>query len=338
MLSKRFFLAEALCLALVIILTGCSGSGTPITPDLQEIKIISPVDSSAWGSPQGLWQVAFVPVMYGTVTDFDYTVAIDSKQIKVVKPPYGNNYKMLSVVVPVLEAGDHQLQLVATLFGKQVAKGTVTFMITSDRELTIEIIEPNTGTDWDIGDINTISWTADGEADKFDISYSVNDGDSWTAAGESTGLAFDWHTPVVDNPGASTFRIKVEAIVSDVATADSKSDSFGIDYGPLATLFLEGPSYAVSVNVPFVLAATAFDQYDNIITNFNQSLFLTTDQAVALDPLTLGDGSTSGSWDNGQVSASYTISITWGDMFLLTAIPMEAFIMSNTLIIMTNMP
>ncbi|MBU1083014.1 hypothetical protein KKE14_01055 [Patescibacteria group bacterium] len=305
MLSNISFKCAGACLlaALVLILTtfGCSGSGTPITPDVQEIKIISPVNNSEWGNPQGVWQVVFTPISFGVINDsnVDYVVNIDNHGIEVVKPPYGNNYKMLSVVVPKLEVGDHQLQLIATLFGRQIAKGTVIVTIPSDRELKIEIIEPNSTTSWDIGDTVEISWTSDGASttDNYDVLLIHNEVEVHKLGHSEGTTLLKCEVPIVETPASSNFQIKV--VVND-GMAETESEEFIIDYGPLSSLDVDYPS-AVPVDTDFGITVTAKDQYDNTIVNYNTTIEISIAGAT-ITPWTIGNGSTTGTWSNGTVT------------------------------------
>lgn len=306
MLSKVSFKCTWACLlaALVLIAIGCSG-GTPISPDIMEIQIVSPVSNSEWGDPQGVWQVVFVPVTYGIVADFDYTVEIDNKEIKVVKPPYGNNYKMLSVIVPDLDPGDHQLTLSAIHFNRTVAKGEVVFTIKPDRELTIEITEPNSETDWDIGDTVTVSWESNGtSSDNYDV-VLMHDELKLIILGQISGItSLECEVPIVDNPASDNFQIK---IVANDGIAEAESDAFTIDYGPVVNLIIIVPKPVISITDVFILGAEARDKYDNIVKNYNVPLVIFAtwgpDSYGTFNCPVIGDG-ICGSWNDGVVMCS----------------------------------
>lgn len=306
MLSKISFKCTGACLlaALVLMLVGCSGSGTPITPDIQEITIISPTSGSEWGSPPGVWEIAFssphfdvdgydilidnIPVISCSSADESFQDLEDGKGI------------LAHVVVPVLSIGDHQLMVEAKLFDQVIARGTTTFVVKPERELTVEITNPTPDTDWDIGDSNNeITWETSGDQpDSFQIYYSVDNGISWEFLGESSGSSslFLWTVPVVDNAGASTFKIRVDAKVRDSIIASNQSDAFRIDYGPLATM-----KFYINflVDQPFAISAQVFDKYNNPIINYTHEVSLSLGD---LSPNTLGNGSTTGTWHNGSVT------------------------------------
>lgn len=308
MLSNISFRCTRACLlaalVLMILSVGCSG-GTPISPDIMEIQIVSPVSNSEWGSPQGVWQIVFTPIIYWTVTDFDYAVEIDAKEVEVVTPPYGDSLKMLSVIVQDLDPGDHQLTLSAIHFNRTIAKGEVIFTIKPDRKLTIEITEPNSETDWDIGDTVTVSWESNGtSSDNYDVVLSLG-GSDLIILGQTTGKTLlECEVPVLDYPGRDDFTIKV---VANDGMAEANSDDFTIDYGPVVKLTIIAPKPVISISDVFTLGAEARDKYDNIVKNYNVPLVIFAtwdpDSYGTFNCPVIGDG-ICGSWNDGVVMCS----------------------------------
>jgi len=274
MLSKRFFLFVAgaclLALTLAFISPGCSGSGTPIAPDIDEITIFSPVSGSTWGSPEGVWEIAFSSPAIGV--DINYNITIDNT------PVILNSFQDLEdgegilshVVVPTLLVGNHQLVVEAKLFGQLIAKGDTTFVIKPpDRELNITITVPNSDTNWDIGDTNTISWEVIGDkANNFEVSYSEDAGTTWRPIGTTFSTSLEWEIPVVNNPAGEDFLIQV---IADDGIAADQSSAFRIDFGPVASFIVDADDQT-TMGSGFNMNVAAKDQYGNIIANYSPSM------------------------------------------------------------------
>ena len=338
MLRKSYlFCAGAICLmVLVIMVGGCSGAGNPLVPGVQEITIKSPAPmSKSWGTFPGVWEIAFSPVQQ-LPAEGRYCVSIDDDPVDLISCTLTDEGWMLAHVdVPELIPGSHELMVEAFVFNHPLARGSTSFIIPVNRELSLSIINPTEESDWDIGDTMQLSWELTGDITDvtFCVTYST-DGITWNNVGETSDTSIDWEIPVIDNPGNTTFQIGVDAILNDDVLASATSPSFRIDYGPATTLFVDVGQDKIPENTFFALTAHEEDTYGNVITNITGTIGITTQVCVngvsiagdtgSLTPNTLGDGLTTGIWVDGYVTyTGYTIdvktpmSVLSGDVFTI---------------------
>lgn len=159
---------------------------------------------------------------------------------------------------------------------------------------------------------NSITFRAGGETsiDHLDLAYSPDNGANYYTiengvAPSTMPQTYDW-TVNNDVPGAQ-WKVRVQSYDSgDALIATGTSDPFTVSYGPVASFTVVAPEKADS-NKFFSLTVTAKDQYGNTITDFNNAVAIGTVPS-GITPVTIGNGSTTGSWASGVVTyAGYTI-------------------------------
>ncbi|OGB74080.1 hypothetical protein A2V68_02530 [candidate division Kazan bacterium RBG_13_50_9] len=186
---------------------------------------------------------------------------------------------------------------------------------------TLTVTAPDTSTDWDIGDTESITWDITGETpDHYDIFYAQREDEgawgSWLQSNANmddyttSGTGYRWEIPVVSypHPTYKNYKVKVESYTSgDVLLAEDESDAFIIDFGPINNFVVEVPESA-TVDSAFPATVTARDQYNNTITNFDNTVNISANPGP-ITPTTIGDG-TYGSWSDGTASYDgYVISV-----------------------------
>ncbi len=177
------------------------------------------------------------------------------------------------------------------------------------------ISSPTSATSWVIGTSgNSITFRAGGETaiDHLDLAYSPDNGANYYTiengvADVAMPQTYSW-TVNNDTPG-SQWKVRVKSYTAaDALIATGTSDGFTVAYGAVASFTVDAPDSG-TVNKFFSLTVTAKDAYGNTITTFNNTVALGA-TPTDISPVTIGNGSTTGSWSNGVVTY---------DSYLLTA-------------------
>ncbi|MFH0912366.1 MAG: hypothetical protein V1807_01770, partial [Patescibacteria group bacterium] len=162
---------------------------------------------------------------------------------------------------------------------------------------------------------NSITFRAGGETaiDHLDLAYSPDNGSNYYTIedGVADGTMPQTYSWTVNNntPGAQ-WKVRVKSYTAaDALIATGTSAAFTVAYGSVAKFTVEAPD-AANINQYFSLTVTAKDTNDYIITTFDNPVAIGS-LPSNITPVTIGNGTSTGSWSNGVVTyAGFAISGT----------------------------
>jgi len=166
------------------------------------------------------------------------------------------------------------------------------------------------GGQWISNQETTISWEIDPRFgsiyESFMAYYSVDSGDYWLLIDNTLDMTIDWTIPSEVN--SANCLVKVVGCSSDSAIiTDVVSELFSIiPFGMIDHFIVSAPDVVIH-STNFVLSVTAKDSYDNVVTNYDSVGYIFLGTSLDMFGMyytghTIGDGLTTGVWNNGKVS------------------------------------
>ena len=139
-------------------------------------------------------------------------------------------------------AGDGAYPNGSLLFSEHILYGTASFGGNTDAGVlfsfalpSITVISPNSGENWNSGDMHNITWDSTGTVGNVNINYSTNNGSTWSplAANTANDGIYAWTVPAITPSALCLVRI---SDVINAATHDVSDGVFSISSGSTETV------------------------------------------------------------------------------------------------------